>query len=303
MVKLDGVAKAREIRRGIREEVDQLYRKYGEVPGLAVVIVGEDSASQIYVRTKEKIARRLKFRSEVKRFKAEVAETELLDTIKGFNRDPRIDGLLIQTPLPEKFNTWRILESVDPRKDVDGFHPCNLGLNLLHRIDVFPCTPSGILRLLDLYGISVEGLNVAILGRSFIVGKPLAVMLTNRHATVTVCHTRTRNLAAILKRADMIVAAAGRPGIVTEEMVREGAILIDVGINYLTREAEVNQYCAPRQIERFREKGYGITGDIAPSAFTQSSYYTPVPGGIGKMTVAMLMENTLTLFKKHRLKL
>jgi methylenetetrahydrofolate dehydrogenase (NADP+)/methenyltetrahydrofolate cyclohydrolase len=303
MVKLDGSAKAKEIRKGIKDEVDQLSRKYGEVPGLAVIIVGQDSASQIYVRTKEKIARRLKFRSEVKRFEPEIAETELLDSINIFNRDPRIDGILIQTPLPEKFNTWKILDSVDTRKDVDGFHPCNLGLNMLNRTDVFPCTPSGIVRLLDLYGISVEGLNVVILGRSFIVGKPLAVMLTNRHATVTVCHTRTRDLAAILKRADMIVAAAGHPGIVTGEMVREGAILVDVGINYLTSEAEVTKYCTPRQIEKFREKGYGITGDIAPAAFSQSSYYTPVPGGIGKMTVAMLMENTLTLFKKHRLKL
>jgi len=301
MIKLDGAAKARKVRQEIQNEVKVLREKYGETPGLAVVIVGQDSASQIYVRTKEKVSRRLNFNSRVLRMDPGVEQRKLLDSIRDLNGDREVDGILVQTPLPDRLNTWEVLDTIDPGKDVDGFHPCNLGLNLLGRAEIHPCTPAGIIRLLDEYGISVEGLNVVIVGRSFIVGKPLAAMLTNRHGTVTICHSRTRDLPVLLKRADMIVSAVGKPGMITEEMVREGAILVDVGINYLTEEDQVQRYCSPSQLNKFREKGYGIAGDISPSALHKSSYYTPVPGGIGKMTVAMLMDNTLTLFKKNRL--
>jgi 5,10-methylene-tetrahydrofolate dehydrogenase/methenyl tetrahydrofolate cyclohydrolase len=173
---------------------------------------------------------------------------------------------------------------------------------MLQRTDIFPCTPAGILRILDSSNISVSGLNVVIVGRSFIVGKPLAAMFTNRNATVTLCHSKTKNLSEHLIRADIIVAAVGKPGMISAEMVREGAILIDVGMNYLSDEQEVMKYCSESQKLRFKKKRYAITGDISQQAFEKSSYYTPVPGGIGRMTVAMLMEGTLKLFKKYRLK-
>lgn len=303
MIKLDGNEKAKEIRERIQKEVEDLKNQYGKIPGLAVIIVGEDSASKIYVRTKEKISKQLNFTSEVIRLDKDVDEEILLKTIKKLNEDENIDGILVQTPLPEKFDTWKILDTVKPAKDVDRFHPLNLGLIVLKRTDIFPCTPAGILKLLDLYKISLSGLNVVIVGRSFIVGKPLAAMFTNKNATVTICHTKTRDLKEKLKRADMIVAAVGVEGMVTAEMVKKGAILIDVGINYLTKEEDVLKYCSESQKRKYAKKGYAITGDITQEAFEKSSYYTPVPGGIGKMTVAMLMENTLTLFKKHRLNL
>lgn len=302
MIVLDGKKVAKDIRIEIKKEASLLFEETGKKPGLAVVIVGEDSASEIYVATKEKTARKLGFRSDTIRFPADTPEVVIIDKIKELNQDEGIDGLLIQLPLPKGYDTWKILETLDPRKDVDRFHPLNLGLNVLNRVDIFPCTPAGILKILDYSNISVSGLNVVVVGRSFIVGKPMAAMFTNRNATVTLCHSKTKNLADHLVKADVIVAAVGVPGMITPEMVREGAILIDVGMNYLKEEAEVLKYCSEEQIERFRKKGYGITGDIHPQAFEKSSYYTPVPGGIGKMTVAMLMDSTLKLFKKYRLK-
>lgn len=303
MVKLDGIEKAKEIRERIQKEVEDLKEQHGQIPGLVVIIVGEDSASKIYVRTKEKISKQLNFTSEVIRLDKDVDEDILIKTIKDLNENESIDGILVQTPLPDKFDTWKILDIIKPAKDVDRFHPLNLGLIVLKRTDIFPCTPAGILKLLELYNISVSGLNVIIIGRSFIVGKPLAAMLTNRDATVTICHTKTKDLKEKLKRADMIIAAVGRVGMIKAEMVREGVILIDVGINYLTKEEDVIKYCSEPQKRKFLKKGYAITGDITQEAFEKSSYYTPVPGGIGRMTVAMLMENTLTLFKKYRLNL
>ena len=213
------------------------------------------------------------------------------------NENDKVDGILVQLPLPDKFETWEILDHMDPEKDVDRFHPLNLGMILLNRATIFPCTPAGIMKMLDYYDINVKGMNAVVVGRSFIVGKPIANMLTNRHATVTICHTRTRDLSFHLKNADLIVAAAGSAGFITEDMVKNDAVLIDVGMNRIDKKEDVLEYCSEAQIKRFEKKGYGLTGDIHIKAFQKSSFYTPVPGGVGLMTVAMLMYNTLQLYK------
>lgn len=297
MIKLDGKEVSEKIQEEVKEEIEGLKKKTGKVPGLTVVIVGEDPASKIYVKSKDKMAAKLGVRSQVLEFAADVSQEKLIRTIKELNEDENVDGVLVQTPLPEKFNTWEVLDTLNPRKDADRFHPVNLGMVLLNRTDIFPCTPAGILKILDHYEVDVTGMDAVVVGRSFIVGKPIASMLTNRNATVTVCHSRTKDLPGIIKRADLVVAAIGRPGYITADMVKTGAILIDVGINRLDKEEDVKKYCSEVQQKKFVTKGYGICGDIHKNAYEKSSYYTPVPGGVGLMTVAMLMYNTLQLFK------
>jgi len=294
---LDGKKSAESVFNEVGREISLLKEKNLRAPGLAVVIVGEDPASKIYVRTKDRKAKKVGIYSEVIRYDKDISEIELRNKIVSLNNDPKIDGILIQLPLPEKFNSWDILDLVDPKKDVDGFHPKNLGMLMLGRRKIFPCTPFGVLRILDDYEIDVTGMNCVVIGRSFIVGKPMASMLTNRNATVTLCHSRTKNIADIISRADLVVAGVGKPGFVKSDMVKKRAILIDVGINYLDKEEDVAEYCIEDQKIKFKKKGYGITGDIHPDAFKRSGYYTPVPGGVGPMTVAMLMYNTLYLYK------
>jgi methylenetetrahydrofolate dehydrogenase (NADP+)/methenyltetrahydrofolate cyclohydrolase len=301
MIKLDGKEVSVRIQEEIKEEIEVLRQKTGRTPGLTVIRVGEDPASKIYVRSKDKMAAKLGVRSQVLEFDENISQEDLMQKIKDLNEDGEVDGVLVQTPLPKKINTWEVLDTLSPGKDADRFHPVNLGMVMLNRTNIFPCTPAGILKILDYYEIDLSGMDAVVIGRSFIVGKPMACMLTNRNATVTVCHSKTKDLAGIVRRSDLIIAAVGKPGLITADMVKEGAVLIDVGINRLNKEADVVKYCTGAQQEKFAKKGYGICGDIHREAYKKSSYYTPVPGGVGLMTVAMLMHNTLQLFKSGQI--
>jgi len=296
---LDGKTISAKVLENIRIESASLIEKAGRPPGLAVVIVGDDPASAIYVRSKEKKAKKLGFRSEVIFLGSSVSDEELASVISKLNEDNNTDGILVQLPLPDGFDTWKYLDMIDPEKDVDRFHPVNLGKIMVGRTNIYPCTPSGVVRMLDEFNIDVTGMNCVVLGRSYIVGKPMASMLTNRNATVTICHSRTKNIPDILSGADMIVSAIGRPGFVKADMVKDGAILIDVGINRVDTLEDAEEFCTPREIKKFEKKGYAITGDIHPEAFKKASFYTPVPGGVGLMTVAMLMDNTFRLFMER----
>jgi len=270
---IDGNKIARGIREEVRAKALKLKQEKGVVPGLAVILVGDDPASQIYVGRKEKACEEAGFLSRHFGLPLQTQEKDLLRLIDELNRDPAIHGILVQLPLPGHIRTAAVIEAVDPRKDVDGFHPYNMGRllegNPLHRA----CTPLGIMELLDRSGIPIEGTEAVIVGRSNIVGKPLALMLLLRHATITVCHTRTRDLADVTGRADILVAAAGRAELIRGGMVKEGAVVIDVGVNRLPDGR--------------------LVGDVAFSEVEpKASYITPVPGGVGPMTIAMLLRNT-----------
>ena len=297
---MDGKMLSRVIQEETQQEVERLRSITNQVPGLTVVIVGEDPASQIYVRSKNKMAAKLGIESDIIELEADISSDRLKKIIDQLNRDDSVDGILVQTPLPDHLDTWDILDSIAPGKDVDGFLPRNLGLILLDRTRIFPCTPYGIMRFLDYYKIEVKGMNAVVVGRSFIVGKPIASMLTNRHATVTVCHSRTRDLPQVVRGADLVVAAIGRAGFIEADWVKDGAVLIDVGINRISSEDEVAELGFEAHMKRFRKRGYAIVGDIHRGAYEKSSFYTPVPGGVGLMTVAMLMVNTVELFKQSR---
>lgn len=299
MEPLDGKGLAQKIQARLKNEILDLKTRTGRVPGLAVVLVGDDPASRTYVKSKEKAAAELGIFSRVVRLGTDVGREELIAGIEELNRAEEISGVLVQLPLPKKFPVWDILDHLDPAKDVDCFHPFNLGMVLLNRAHLFPCTPAGVLELLDHHKIDVTGMNAAVVGRSFIVGKPLLSMLSNRDATVTLCHSKTRDLGRVVERADLVVAAVGRPAVITADMVKDGAVLIDVGTNYLDKREDVRRYCDESQQEKFEKKGYAYAGDIHYPAYHKASFYTPVPGGVGPMTVAMLMHNTVELFKKR----
>ncbi len=296
---LDGKVVSQRLQDQLKEEIDQLKAKTGKVPGLTVVLVGDHPASRIYVKSKEKLALKLGINSKIIRLDQGVSKAELIGVIQQINDDENVHAALVQLPLPDQFDDWEILDHLSPLKDVDRFHPQNLGMLLLNRTDIYPCTPFGILKALDYYNIDVTGMDAVVIGRSFIVGKPIAGLLTNRNATVTICHSRTKDLAHFTKNADLVVAAIGRPGFITPDMIKEDAILIDVGINRLDKREDVLKYCSESQIRKFEKKGYGITGDIHIDAFKKSSWYTPVPGGIGRLTVSLLMHNTLQLYKEQ----
>jgi methylenetetrahydrofolate dehydrogenase (NADP+) / methenyltetrahydrofolate cyclohydrolase len=301
---LDGVAIAGEIKAEVAREV-VAAREAGYTPGLAVVLVGDVPASQIYVRSKVKTCGELGIYSEMHTPPESVTTEELLDLIGSLNARDEIDGILVQLPLPKHVDTERLLEAVIPEKDVDGFHPINAGRLLSGAPSeqvLAPCTPAGIMEVLRRSDIPVAGQRAVVLGRSNIVGKPIAAMLINASATVTVCHSRTKGLAEIAREADILVAAIGRPGYVTPEMVKPGATLIDVGINRLTDAAEVEKFFpnnAARQ-EGFLKRGSTVIGDIDPAAFELSGAYTPVPGGVGALTIAMLMSNTVKAARMRR---
>jgi methylenetetrahydrofolate dehydrogenase (NADP+) / methenyltetrahydrofolate cyclohydrolase len=292
---LDGVTIAAEIKQEVAAEVAKLKER-GVTPGLAVVLVGEVPASQIYVRSKVKTCAELGIYSEMLTPPESVTTEELLQIIAGLNARPEIDGILIQLPLPAHVNTKKLLEAVSPEKDVDGFHPVNAGRLQSGQAALAPCTPAGIIEILKRSGIAIAGKNAVVVGRSDIVGKPVAMMLLNESATVTVCHSKTANLPRYTREADILVAAIGRPGFITPDIVQPGATLIDVGINRITDAAEVERLF-PGDAKRaggFRQRGSTVVGDIEPAAFALSGAYTPVPGGVGALTIAMLMQNTLT---------
>jgi methylenetetrahydrofolate dehydrogenase (NADP+)/methenyltetrahydrofolate cyclohydrolase len=301
---LDGVVLAGEIKQEVARDA-ATARERGYRPGLAVILVGEVAASQIYVRSKIKACGELGLHSELHTPPASVTTDELLAIVAELNAREEIDGILIQLPLPGHVDTSRLLEAVDPRKDVDGFHPINAGrlLSGAPMSEVLaPCTPAGIMEVLERSGIPVAGQRAVVLGRSNIVGKPVASMLINASATVTVCHSKTRGLAEITREADILVAAIGRAGFVTAEMVRPGATVIDVGINRITGEAEFERFFSADQARRegFLKRGSTIIGDVDPAAFAISGAYTPVPGGVGALTIAMLMANTVKAARMRR---
>jgi methylenetetrahydrofolate dehydrogenase (NADP+)/methenyltetrahydrofolate cyclohydrolase len=298
---LDGVAIASEIKAEVGREVAELS-SHGVRPGLAVILVGEVPASQIYVRSKVKTCGELGIYSEMLTPPESITTEEMLALVADLNARDDIDGILIQLPLPKHVDTKRLLEAVSPDKDVDGFHPVNAGRLQSGQPGLAPCTPAGIIEILRRSGLPIAGQNAVVVGRSDIVGKPAALMLLNESATVTVCHSKTRDLPAVTRSADILVAAIGRPGYVAADMVKPGATLIDVGINRLTDVADVQRFF-PGDAERaatFAKRVSVIVGDIDPAAFAISGAYTPVPGGVGALTIAMLMHNTVKAAKLRR---
>ena len=278
MVLIDGKKVSAEVRVCLAKKVKELKEKTGRVPGLATVLVGDDPASAVYVRNKNKICRELGFKSFEQKLSLDTSEAKLLKLIKELNSNNDIHGILVQLPLPNQIDSEKILQAIDPNKDVDGFHPINVGKLVVGNALLTPCTPSGIIKLLDHYEIDISGKHAVVLGRSNIVGKPVSMLLLQRNATITICHSRTKNLEEITRSADILVAAIGRANFVTENMVSKGAIVIDVGINRVDGK---------------------LTGDINfETVSKRASYITPVPGGVGPMTIALLMENTLKAFKK-----
>ena len=277
-VVMDGKVISKEIREKIRKEVEVLKSR-GVVPGLAAVLVGENPASVIYVRNKRKACEESGIYSEGHYLPQSVSQGGLLDLVERLNKDPKIHGILVQLPLPKHLSVDLILNSVSPFKDVDGLHPYNIGKLMMGDPVFVPCTPAGVMGMLDYHAIPVEGKTAVVLGRSNLVGKPVAMLLMHRNATVTVCHSRTQNLPEISRKADILVAAMGKPRFVTVEMIKEGAAVIDVGINRLADGS--------------------LVGDVDyEAAVKRAGWITPVPGGVGPMTIAMLLQNTLLSAKR-----
>ncbi len=282
---LDGAALSQEIQGEVAVGVEETQQKHQVTPGLAAVLVGDDPASAIYVRNKRRACDQVGMFSETYELPATTTESEALQLVDKLNRDPRFHGVLIQLPLPSHINANNVIRALDPAKDVDGLHPYNAGLLVQGRPDFVPGTPAGIQQLLLRNGYDPAGKNVVVCGRSDIVGKPLAILLMQRkdgaNATVTVCHTRTRDLPSVTRQGDILVAAAGQPKMITADMVKEGAVVIDVGIN--------------RVEDSSRKRGYRLVGDVDFEAVSEKAEaITPVPGGVGPMTIAMLLVNTLT---------
>ena len=271
---IDGNKIAQEVRHSVRKEALDFKEKTGIVPGLAVILVGEDPASQVYVGRKAKACAEVGFLSREYKLSADTSEAKLLNIISELNADQVIHGILVQLPLPKHIHTDKIIAAIDPQKDVDWFHPYNVG-GLVSGNPLFvPCTPRGIMELIARTGIDLKGKEAVVVGRSNIVGKPIALLLLAQHATVTICHSRTKDLPAVTRRADVLIAAVGKPHMIKANMVKEGAVVIDVGVNRL-------------------ENGK-LAGDVAfDEVAAKASFITPVPGGVGPMTIAMLMKNTL----------
>src|SRR5664279_367611 len=295
---LDGAAIAAQIKQEVAEEVKALAAQ-GVKPGLAAVLVGNVAASEIYVRSKVQTCAELGIFSELITPPESVTTEEMLDLVRSLNDRDDIDGILIQLPLPKQVDTKALLDAVSPPKDVDGFHPVNAGRLQSGRPALAPCTPAGVIEILKRSGIPISGQHAVVVGRSDIVGKPAAMLLLHENATVTICHSKTRDLGAITRQADILVAAIGRPGFITPEMVKPGATIIDVGINRITDRAEFDRYFAgnAKREAIFNKRGSTIVGDVHPAAFELAGAYTPVPGGVGPLTIAMLMANTVSAAK------
>jgi methylenetetrahydrofolate dehydrogenase (NADP+) / methenyltetrahydrofolate cyclohydrolase len=298
---LDGTKLAAEIRAELAGEVKALAAA-GIRPGLAVVLVGHNPASEVYVRGKVKSSAEVGLYSE-QHSPAETTTTEeLLALIESLNRRDEIDGILVQLPLPAHVDSKRVLLAVDPAKDVDGFHPMNVGYLSTQRPGLVPCTPAGVMEILKRSSIHVAGREAVVIGRSDIVGKPVAMLLLNQNATVTVCHSKTRDLAGVCRGADILVAAIGRAGMVTRDFVKPDATVIDVGINRVTDRAEFDRLFTAntKRLETFLAKGSTLVGDVHPEVSEVAGAMTPVPGGVGPLTIAMLMENTVKAAKLRR---
>jgi len=298
---LDGTKIAAEIRAEVAAEVKTLAAS-GLRPGLAVVLVGHNPASEVYVRGKVKSSEEVGLYSEKHTPPDSVSTEELLDLIADLNRRDEIDGILVQLPLPPQVDAKRVLLAVDPAKDVDGFHPMNVGYLSTQRPGLVPCTPAGVMEILKRSGIPIAGQEAVAVGRSDIVGKPVAMLLLNQNATVTVCHSKTHDLPGVCRRADILVAAIGRAGMITRDFVKPGATVIDVGINTITDRAEFDRYFAgnAKREESFAKKGSTLVGDVHPEVAEIAGAITPVPGGVGPLTIAMLMANTVKAAKMRR---
>jgi methylenetetrahydrofolate dehydrogenase (NADP+) / methenyltetrahydrofolate cyclohydrolase len=298
---LDGIKIRDEIFNELRNEIAHLGTQSIR-PGLAAVLVGDNPASQLYVKSKIAACEQLGLASWLHTPAATVTTDELLRLVDQLNRDDALDGTLIQLPLPSQVDSKRVLEAVDPSKDVDGFHPVNLGRLVSGRPGLVACTPAGCMELLRRNHIPVEGANAVVLGRSDIVGKPMALLLMHANATVTICHSKTRDLPEVIRRADLLVAAMGKAGYVQADWIRPSAAVIDVGTNRVTdpNEAERLLRNFPARLEKFREKGSVLVGDVHPDAINTAGALTPVPGGVGPMTITMLMSNTVKAARLRR---
>lgn len=275
-IKMDGKALSAKIRSQILAETEEL-KANGVVPGLAVILVGDDQASQIYVRNKEKACTECGFYSEKHILPASATQDELLELINTLNKNPKISGILCQLPLPKQISEDAVIAAIDPKKDVDAFNTSNVGKIMTGDYDFLPCTPAGVMELLKEYNINAEGKQCVVVGRSNIVGKPMAMLLLHKNGTVTICHSKTSNLTEICKSADILVAAVGRANFITADMVKNGAVVIDVGMN--------------------RNEEGKVCGDVSNDVMEKASYMTPVPGGVGPMTITMLMKNTIKAAK------
>jgi len=301
---LDGRVAADAIKREVAAAVTALKRERDVTPRLAAVIVGDDPASAVYVRNKIRACAEVGIASEHLPMPAATTTDELLAVVQRLNQDNEVDGILVQLPLPKQIAEKEIIEAIDPAKDVDAFHPMNVGLLALGRPRFVPCTPAGIIELLDRNEIPIEGANACVIGRSQIVGKPVASLLLQRHATVTICHSKTRDLAAVTRQADILIAAIGRAGFVRGDYIKPGATVIDVGVNKVTDPSAARELFgseAEARIEAISKRGYTLIGDVHPAeADRVAGRRTPVPGGVGLLTVAMLMKNTLQAAKWRR---
>jgi len=298
---LDGVAIAAEIKLEVAEEV-RLLAGQSVRPGLAAVLVGHVAASEIYVRSKVQTCAELGIYSELITPPDTVTTEDMLDLIASLNDRDDIDGILVQLPLPAYVDTKALLDAILPSKDVDGFHPVNVGRLQAGRPALAPCTPAGIIEILKRSGVPMAGQHAVVVGRSDLVGKPAAMLLLHQNATVTICHSKTRDLGAITRQADILVAAIGRPGFITPEMVKPGATIVDVGINRLNTREEFDRFFRgnAKREATFAKRGSTIVGDVHPKAFERAGAYTPVPGGVGLLTVAMLMANTVHAAQMRR---
>jgi methylenetetrahydrofolate dehydrogenase (NADP+)/methenyltetrahydrofolate cyclohydrolase len=302
---LGGKEFADAIKSEVSEEIIRLRDEHGITPCLAVVRVGDDPASAVYVGNKVKTSEAIGLISEHHHLPATVSHAELLGLVQQLNTRDDVDGILVQLPLPEQIDGREILEAIDPEKDVDGFHPINVGRLSLGEQALVPCTPAGVIEILKRSGIEIAGQNAVIVGRSNIVGKPMAMLLLQENATVTICHSRTRNLPELTRRADLLVAAIGRAGFIRGEHIREGATVIDVGINNVSDTDLAHELFGEDEIEKrlaaIEKRGFTLVGDVNPKeAMEKAANFTPVPGGVGLLTVAMLMKNTVEAARRRR---
>ncbi len=298
---LDGNAIRNQIYAELESEIASL-RELGVRPGLAAVLVGENPASKLYVNSKIAACQKLGLESFLLTPPATISTADLLAVVEELNQRDDVDGILVQMPLPKQVDSKRILDAVVPEKDVDGFHPINVGHLVAGRPGLVACTPAGVMEILRRSGITIEGANAVVMGRSDIVGKPMALLLMHANATVTVCHSKTKNLPEVVRRADIVVAAMGRAAMVTPDYIREGATVIDVGQNVITDRAEAERIFAkfPEKIESFNKKGSVLVGDCHPEVVNVAGAFTPVPGGVGPLTIGMLMSNTVKAARLRR---
>jgi methylenetetrahydrofolate dehydrogenase (NADP+)/methenyltetrahydrofolate cyclohydrolase len=298
---LSGTEIRDQIYADLKKEIAEL-KTMGIQPGLAAVLVGNNPASEMYVKSKVAACGELGLFSEMITPPDTISTEELLAVVGQLNQRDEIDGILVQLPLPKQVNAKRILDAVDPEKDVDGFHPVSVGRLVAGQPGLVACTPAGVMEMLRRSGITVEGANAVVMGRSDIVGKPMALLLMHAHATVTICHSKTKNLPDVVRRADIVVAAMGKAGMVQPDWIQPGATVIDVGTNKLTDADLAAKLYAnnPKRLEKFREKGFTTCGDVHPDAAQVAGAITPVPGGVGPLTIAMLMSNTVKAARLRR---